>query len=64
MPRISIEELRQKMDSGADILLVDTRKPEEYAKDWIKGAVSVPLDVIVAGQWVPPQDKEIIFYCA
>jgi len=64
VPRISIEELRQKMDSGADILLVDTRKVEEYAKDRIKGAISVPLDVVVAGQWLPERDKEIILYCA
>jgi rhodanese-related sulfurtransferase len=62
VPRISIEELRQKMDSGVDILLVDTRKPEEYAKDRIKGAISVPLDVIVAGQWLPAIDKDIILY--
>jgi hypothetical protein len=62
VPRISMEELRQKMDSGADILLVDTRKAEEYAKDRIRGAVSAPLDVVVAGQWVPARDKDIILY--
>ncbi|MBM3155321.1 MAG: hypothetical protein FJ008_08335 [Chloroflexi bacterium] len=62
VPRISIEELRQKIEGGDDILLVDARKAEEYAKDRIKGAISVPLDVIIAGEWTPPKDKEVILY--
>jgi hypothetical protein len=63
MPRISIEALKQKMDSGANILIVDTRHKEEYDIDHIKGAVSAPLDDIIAGKWQPPQDKELILYC-
>jgi len=62
VPRISIEELRQRLDSGADILLVDARKAEEYARDRIKGAISMPLDTILAGGWMPPEDKEVILY--
>jgi hypothetical protein len=63
MPRISIEDLKQKMDSGANILIVDTRHREEYDFDHIKGAVSAPLDDIVAGKWQPPADRELILYC-
>lgn len=63
MPRISINELKQKIDSGADILVVDTRHREEYDIDHIKGAVSAPLDDIIAGKWQPPANKELILYC-
>jgi hypothetical protein len=63
VPRISIDDLKQKMDSGADILIVDTRHRETYDVDHIKGAVSAPLDDIVAGKWQPPPDKELILYC-
>lgn len=63
VPRITIEELLQKLESGADILVVDTRTREEYVVDHIRGAVSAPLSAIVGGQWVPPTDKEIILYC-
>jgi hypothetical protein len=63
MPRISIDDLKQKMDSGADILIVDTRHKEEYDVDHIKGAVSAPMDDIIAGKWQPPAGKELILYC-
>jgi hypothetical protein len=63
MPRISIDDLRQKMESGDDIIIVDTRHKEEYDVDHIKGAVSAPLDDIIAGKWQPPAGKELILYC-
>ncbi len=66
VPRITIEELLQKIESNANILIVDTRVDVETQFDagHIKGAVPVPLSKITAGQWIPPADKEIIFYCS
>ncbi len=64
VPRITIEELLQKMESEANILVVDTRHKEQYDVDHIKGAVSAPLATIVEGGWIPPSDKEIILYCS
>ena len=64
VPRISIDELKQKMDSGAAIIIVDNRHKEEYDVDHIKGAILAPLDTIVAGGWLPPPGKELILYCA
>ena len=45
VPRITIEELLQKIESNADILIVDTRTDVETQFDagHIKGAVPVPL---------------------
>ncbi|UCH51089.1 MAG: hypothetical protein JSV54_08880 [Chloroflexota bacterium] len=64
VPRITIEELLQKMESESNILVVDTRHKEQYDVDRIKGAVSAPLSTIVDGGWTPPSDKEIILYCS
>jgi hypothetical protein len=63
IPRITIDELLQKMADNSNILIVDTRHAEEYEVDHIKGAISVPLDTITSGGWTPPADKEIILYC-
>jgi hypothetical protein len=64
VPRITINELRQKMESGAAMVIVDNRHQEEYDVDRIKGAILAPLDTIVAGGWLPPPDKELVLYCA
>jgi rhodanese-related sulfurtransferase len=58
---MTVEELLQKMESGSDILIVDTRGEDEYDSAHIKGAV--PLSVIVDGKWVPSGDAEVIIYC-
>ena len=63
VPRITIDELLQKMGDNSNILIVDTRHADQYEVDHIKGAVSVPLDTIVSGGWMPPADKEIVLYC-
>jgi len=63
VPRLTVDELLQKMADNSDILIVDTRHADQYQVDHIKGAISVPLDTIIAGDWTPPLDKEIILYC-
>jgi 3-mercaptopyruvate sulfurtransferase SseA len=63
VPRITIDELLQKMADNSNILIVDTRHADQYEVDHIKGAISVPLDTIIAGDWMPPAGKEIILYC-
>jgi hypothetical protein len=63
VPRITIDELLQEMADNSNILIVDTRHAEQYEVDHIKGAISVPLDTVTSGGWMPPVDKEVIFYC-
>jgi Rhodanese-like domain len=67
VPRITIDELLQKINSRSDILIVDSRIDVEklFADDHIPGAVPVPLSTITDGEWLPPADhnQEIIFYC-
>jgi 3-mercaptopyruvate sulfurtransferase SseA len=67
VPRITDDELLQKINSHADILIVDSRIDVEKLFDsgHIIGAIPVPLSQITDGQWSPPADlnREIIFYC-
>jgi 3-mercaptopyruvate sulfurtransferase SseA len=67
VPRITIDELLQKINSHADILIVDSRLDveEQFDAGHIPGAIPVPLSKITDGQWLPPvdQNQEIIFYC-
>jgi len=64
VPRITIEELLQKMESKSDILIIDNRHKGEYDMDHIKGALSATLSTIVEGGWIPSSDKEAILYCS
>ncbi len=65
IPRITLSELKTKFDSGANMLIVDTRPLEDYTEEHIPGSVSAPLSDIIDGKWVFPEDKnrEIVFYC-
>lgn len=64
VPRISVEELAQGMKDGSAVA-VDIREAEDYAKEHIKGAVSIPLEEIrERGPKELPQGKLIVTYCA
>jgi len=39
---MSAEEVKAQMDGGGDLLIIDVRDAEDYAKEHISGAVSVP----------------------
>ncbi len=68
VPRITVDELLQKINSGSDIIIVDTRLDveQQYKEGHITGAIAVPLSNITEGQWTAPADlgKEVIFYCS
>jgi len=62
---IKAEELKQKIESGADILIIDVRSKEQYAQGHIKSAISLPLaDLEQQYKDVVPHDKEVVLYCA
>lgn len=65
-PRITKEELRDKLDKKADIVVVDVRSKDAYDKLHIKGAISIPLEEIEARHKKLkklPKEKEIVLYC-
>jgi predicted sulfurtransferase len=63
VPEITKEELREKLEKKADVIVVDVRKKESYDKSHIIGAISIPLEEIEQRHEELPKDKEIILYC-
>ena len=62
---VSYEELQQKLNDKAPIVLLDVRTQEEFANGHIPGALLLPYDEIDqnASQLLPEKEKEIIIYC-
>ncbi len=63
IPRISVEEVKAKLDAGSNIVIIDSRSEEFYDRSHIVGAISFPLD-----DMAEPYDSldgydEIITYC-
>ena len=63
VPRISVEELKKLVEEGRAVV-VDVRGAEAYAEGHLRGAVSIPLDEVVARAKELPRDKVIVTYCA
>jgi adenylyltransferase/sulfurtransferase len=58
-------ELKEWIDRGEDIFLVDVREPAEYEIVSIPGATLIPKGEFVNGSALErlPQDKRIVLYC-
>lgn len=65
-PHVSADELQALQASGADIALLDTRTPEEFAKFHVPGARSAPGVELVSRivDLVPSPDTFVIVSCA
>ncbi|MGA2332613.1 MAG: rhodanese-like domain-containing protein [Syntrophales bacterium] len=65
VPRITVQELKAKIDRGEDLVIVDVRTGKDYegSKIKIKGAVRIPIVQIEERYRELPRDKEIILYC-
>jgi molybdopterin/thiamine biosynthesis adenylyltransferase/rhodanese-related sulfurtransferase len=62
---ITARELKEMLDRGDDIFLVDVREPNEYEIVSIPGAVLIPKDQFLSGAALErlPQDKRVILHC-
>jgi len=63
VPRISLEQVKEKLDAGVDIVIVDVRSKEDFDEGRITGAISIPWEEMEARYTELPRDKEIITYC-
>jgi len=62
---ISAKELKDMLDGGDNIFLVDVREPNEYEIVSIPGAVLIPKGEFLSGAALErlPQDKRIVLHC-
>ena len=56
-------EVKQRLDAGDDLLLVDVREPEEVVRAAITGAEVYPLSQ--AAGWIDslPKDRPLVIFC-
>ena len=60
---IQPREVKQRLDRGEKLLLVDVREPHEYAICQIEGSVLIPMRTIPANLQKLDVDEEVICYC-
>ena len=60
---ISPQELKQKLDTDASVLLLDVREPSEYDIVHLDGARLIPLNTLPHHIDSLPADQEIVVYC-
>jgi membrane protein DedA with SNARE-associated domain/rhodanese-related sulfurtransferase len=65
MAKISVDELKQRLDAGDPIMVVDVRHPIslELDPEMIPGALSLLLEEIDHRHHEIPRDREIVLYC-
>ena len=60
---ITVRELKDRMDKGDKVFLLDVREPHEYSLAKIEGSVLIPLGDLPTSLEKLDQDTEIIALC-
>jgi membrane protein DedA with SNARE-associated domain len=62
--RITPEELRDRIDAGEDLYVVDLRSKLEKESSSFPGAVRISAEDLTANSELLPRDREIILFCS
>jgi rhodanese-related sulfurtransferase len=64
-PRISPAELKQRLDAGDEIFLIDARNADAWRKATrqIPGATRIAADELDAHLSEIPEDRTVVAYC-
>jgi adenylyltransferase/sulfurtransferase len=63
MEEITASELKQRLDRGDDLQIVDVREPNEYEIARIPGAKLIPLGQVVNRQSEIDEERETVVHC-
>ena len=63
MPEITATELKQRIDNGDDIQIIDVREAQEVAVASIPNTIHIPLGQILNRMSEIDSDKETIVHC-
>lgn len=69
VPRITCEDLKQLMDKGEKLVIIDTRASSSYRAEHIKGAINIHYnpagDPVERGMTFTalPADRPLVIYC-
>jgi rhodanese-related sulfurtransferase len=63
--RITVEELKRRMDSGERLVILDTRAQEAWEKSDIQipGSLRVPPDEVEKHLQEIPREAAVVTYC-
>lgn len=61
--RISVDEAKAMVEEG-NAVVIDVRRPDEWAAGHVKGAIHIPVDDVLARIDELPEDKDLLFICA
>ena len=63
--RVTIDEIKERMDRGEQFTFVDSRNPQAWAEAESKlpGAIRVPADEVEQHLAEIPHDRTVITYC-
>jgi rhodanese-related sulfurtransferase len=63
--RVTVEEIRTRMERGEPFTFLDSRNPQAWAESDIKlpGAIRVPADEVEKHLSEIPKDRAAITYC-
>jgi rhodanese-related sulfurtransferase len=64
-PRITVKELKKRMDAGEDFTVIDIRNPQAWAEadKVIPEAIRVTLDKLEESLPKIPKNKPVVAYC-
>ncbi|HSW39458.1 MAG TPA: rhodanese-like domain-containing protein [Acidobacteriota bacterium] len=65
IPRIGIEKLKELMDKGTAMTIIDVQSRDVYDMGHIKGAISIPWksQIDLESVWSLPAEELIVTYC-
>lgn len=66
LKEVSAEELKQLMDTDDSLVIIDSRKPSEYAAGHIRTAIELRADEATnerLAALIPSKDATVVFYC-
>ena len=63
--RVTVDEVKQRMDRGEVFTFIDTRNPTAWgeAKTKLPGAIRVPANEVEQHLNEIPRDRSVITYC-
>ena len=63
--RVTVDEVKERMDRGEAFTFVDTRNPQAWgeANAKLPGAIRIPADEVEQHLNELPHDRSIITYC-
>ncbi len=64
-PRITVKELKRRMDAGEDFTVIDTRNPQAWAESDIMQpkAIRFPIDKLEENLSRIPKNRPVVAYC-